>query len=43
MMTISVLTIAIMAVIYTLMSVVYSETGALGNSMKTSLTTDGIQ
>jgi hypothetical protein len=43
MLTISVITIAVMAVVYTLMSVVYSETGNLGQSMATSLTTDGIQ
>ncbi len=43
MLTISVITIAIMAVIYGLMSVVYSETGSLGSSLTTSLTTDGVQ
>ena len=43
MMTISVITIAIMAVIFGLMSVVYSETGSLGSSLSSSLTTDGVQ
>jgi Flp pilus assembly pilin Flp len=43
MMTISVITIAIMAVVYTFMTVIYDETGALGTSLATSLTTDGIQ
>jgi len=43
MMTISVITIAIMAVVFTLMSVVYEETGSLGTSLGTSLTTDGVQ
>ncbi len=43
MMTISVITIAIMAVVFTLMSVVYEETGNLGQSLGTSLTTDGVQ
>ena len=43
MMTISAITIAIMAVVYTLMSVVYDETNTLGSSLTTSLTTDGIQ
>ncbi len=43
MLTISVITIAIMAVVFTLMSVVYEETGTLGNSLATSLTTDGVQ
>jgi hydrogenase/urease accessory protein HupE len=43
MLTVSVITIAIMAVVYTLMSVVYEETGSLGRSLGTSLTTDGVQ
>lgn len=43
MMTISVITIAIMAVVWTLISVVYEETGTLGSSLSTSLTTDGVQ
>lgn len=43
MLTISVITIAIMAVVYTLMSVVYDETASLGSSLGTSLTTDGVQ
>ena len=43
MMTISVITLAIMAVVYGLMSVVYKETGTLGRGLKTSLTTDGVQ
>lgn len=43
MMTISVITIAIMAVVYGLTKVVHQETKGLGRSMTTSLTTDGVQ
>jgi Flp pilus assembly pilin Flp len=43
MMTISVITIAIIAVIRLLLGTLYYETDRLANSMATSLTTDGIQ
>jgi len=43
MLTIAVITIAIMAVMYTLTSVVFDETNSLAGSLGTSLTTDGVQ
>ncbi len=43
MMTISVVTIAIIAVLWVLTGVVYDETNSLGSSLTTSLTTDGVQ
>jgi len=43
MLTISVIVIAIMAVMYVFTRVIYDETNTLGDGLKTSLTTDGIQ
>jgi hypothetical protein len=43
MLTISVIVIAVMAVMYTFTKVVYDETNSLGDGLKTSLTTDPIQ
>ncbi|MFH1463976.1 MAG: hypothetical protein ABIO70_06305 [Pseudomonadota bacterium] len=43
MLTVSVIVIAIMAVVYTLTGVIYTESRSLGRSLSTSLTTDGVQ
>ena len=43
MLTVSVVVIAIMAVIYTLTGVIYTESRTLGRSLSTSLTSDGVQ
>ncbi len=43
MMTISVIVIAVIAVMRLMLDVVYDETGQLGSSLTTSLTTDGVQ
>ena len=43
MITISVISIAVMALVYTLLTPVYDGTGQVAQSLSTSLATDGVQ